>query len=275
LITAELTEAPLVRCEVVVAGSTAQCTDVEGGKDLDLLVRFANFDPGNVGVFTEFVDKMLTKSGLEISNMKRDSTRLLEFELNGVNVDLLVGGSMTDRWPRCIIELEPRLRGHMRPTYTTKTEEFLDQVSKSHPFCRDVVRVAKRWRDHEIQRWENGVRPTSFLITLLVVTALLSSQTFPNDPSAAIEAGFLAFLDVLVKYKELCEPWMHAGWFQKSDVPDEVKVRRPLLLDPADPTNNVATSVKKWDQLALTAASSMEKERAKWAPTRGRSADLD
>lgn len=254
-------ELALVKCEVVLAGSSAQGTDVEGYKDIDLLVRFEDFDPNNIGKFIDVVDKLMhMSSALGPIKLKRDSMRMLKFELNDMHVDLLVGGIESDAWPSSLIELEPRLRGNLRPTYTMKTVQFVDEISKSCPYLRDVIRVAKRWRDHEIKHWENGARPKSFLITLLVVHAHLTLNVLPTgNQSAAIESGFIAFLQAILKCKELWQTWTDCGWFCQSVIPDDTKVQRPLLLDPADPSNNVADSVDKWDRLADVAGATLEK----------------
>ncbi len=57
-------------------------------------------------------------------------------------VDLLVGGYPSDSWPHTLIELAPRLRANLRPTYTMKNVEFIDRHATSNPFPRDGIRVA-------------------------------------------------------------------------------------------------------------------------------------
>jgi len=141
--------------------------------------------------------------------------------------------------------------------------------------CRDVIRVVKYWRDKEIKHWEVGVRPTSFVITLLVVHTQLQSKRHSSDKSAAIEAGVVAFLNAIVSWKSLWQNWVDHGWFSPHHIPDEVTLQRPLLLDPSDPTNNVAESVDKWEVLASICAETLEKFPSRLKPAIKQWVDLD
>ena len=248
---------------VVVAGSFAKGTAVESeALDLDLVCLFAGFVPLQSGDYIWAIEQALRRHlrcGLQMSTTRgRDfagNSRVLKFSLNGVKIDLLPGGIIgcDVEWPQCLIEDDPSARELWASSFSHKAVEFVSKMLRREPLSQSVIIVAKAWRDSLIiPKAKLDVLPLSTLIELIVIHVLQQA------PRRSVRAGFVAFLDALVNYKRLQVIWVNADWFSVNEILPAIRAAQPpTVLDPADPTNNLARMVGDWTIVADLARSEL------------------
>ena len=144
-----------------------------------------------------------------------------------------------------------------------KAVEFVLKMLKREPLCLPVVIVAKAWRDSLlVERAKLEVLPLSALIELIVIHAMQDANI------RSIRAGFMAFLEALVHYERLQVTWVRVNWFDAVDILPSIRAAAPpTILDPADPTNNVARAVSEWAVVAELARKELSKLRSSWIDT--------
>ena len=119
------------------------------------------------------------------------------------------------------------------------------------PLGRDVAILAKGWRD-EIKWDGRHTRPSSFLLLLLTFNALEEEEVKTGQKCQSLVIGFELLLQSVVNYDQIFGTWI--GWFDHTNVPASMSAMEPpLLLDPSDPTNNVANTVDNWESFANAA----------------------
>ena len=137
-----------------------------------------------------------------------------------------------------------------RHSYSFKTVQVIMELTlpDRQPLGRDVVMLAKDWRD-EI-KWEGQhTRPSSFLLLLLTFHALEQEERNTGQKCESLLMGFELLLQSVVDYDQIFGTWN--GWFDHTDIPASMSAMEPpLLLDPSDPTNNVANTVDNWESFA-------------------------
>ena len=241
---------------VEAAGSHAKGTDTEFNKDLDVVVKYKDFEPARVSEYLTWAQKVLNEAGL-LSNPTKQMKNGFKFEVEGMKVDLLATGDLAELqspWPRCFDDMAPRDRECWRIACTQQSVDFMRDIAREQPLCTDIVRVAKYWRDKVIVTWPAESYPFSFLLELLVCASLSDGLGGPIE-CTSVELGFTNFLQRVVNFKKLYVTWN----FAEADVPRRMLMcEPPLVLDPIDHHNNVAKEVK-WDDLAHLARMSLER----------------
>ena len=230
----------------VASGSHVKGTDTDYGKDLDVVVKFEQFEPGRLSEYLEWI-LMLYARRLEITNTK-PSLKAFQFELKGLPVDVLVSGDINKleascraTWPTCRTEIASAgalaVSSNLPPSYSQSRLATLVQGHRASP----STGATKRSR--------NGLTSAGLLhpLELLVFHSLNNDS---SKPCTSIEAGFIGFLRCIVNFKDLYETWDDLKCYPLGyEVPDEVQIDEPPL-NPTDPHDNVAKNVKHWEQLA-------------------------
>ena len=232
-------------------GSYATSTNVRGKSDLDVVVTVRGFEPLQTSSYLESVQRMLRSDNINIEKTQM-GIKSFQFTLNGIDVDVLVGGEpeTLQEWPACLVEMDATTRLAWRQSFSFKTVQMIMQLTLPHrqPLGRDVAILAKDWRD-EI-KWEGQhTRPSSFLLLLLTFNALEEEEGKTEEKCESVLMGFELFLQSVVDYDQIFGTWI--GWFNHTDIPASMSAMEPpLLLDPSDPTNNVANTVDNWESFA-------------------------
>ncbi|XP_072921854.1 2'-5'-oligoadenylate synthase 1-like [Hemitrygon akajei] len=121
-------------------------------------------------------------------------------------------------------------------------------VKRQFPKVKDLIRLLKYWYKEYVKprksELKNGARlPANYALELLTIYACEKGNHEERFDTAE---GFRTVLELICRYQDLC-----IYWTDYYDVNNAVFVeflikklhnRRPIILDPADPTGNVASS---------------------------------
>jgi DNA polymerase sigma len=140
--------------EVLAYGSTSKGTAIKNRQEVDMVVIINNFQSENMKVYKEKLKKWAKEREGVDAQVYQDCVRLGyemqvgEGEWSSITVDLSLAGDSS--------------------AGKNKQVEF---VRRQNPLCKDVIRMAKDWRDR--QDWGETEKyrtiPKSFLIELMVI----------------------------------------------------------------------------------------------------------
>ncbi|OWK15163.1 OASL [Cervus elaphus hippelaphus] len=137
-----------------------------------------------------------------------------------------------------LIEACPIL-GHFSPSFSELQRNF---VKYKPTKLKSLLRLVKHWYLE---------LPPMYALELLTIyaweTGTKESERFRLDK------GLVTVLQLLIEYQRLCIYWTKYYTLQNPIIEDfvrnQLKEKRPIILDPADPTYNVATGYR-WDIFA-------------------------
>ncbi|XP_032240839.1 2'-5'-oligoadenylate synthase 1A isoform X2 [Nematostella vectensis] len=114
---------------------------------------------------------------------------------------------------------------------------------------KDLILLVKKWR----KNYQLGL--SSYFMELVVVHEW---QKAKKPERFDTKKGFKAIMEALYNYEELYAMW--DKYYEKKDVPREIIQTRPLVLDPANPTNNLCEGIaqEKWDELEEAAKMTLD-----------------
>ncbi|XP_043831744.1 2'-5'-oligoadenylate synthase-like protein 2 [Dromiciops gliroides] len=118
-----------------------------------------------------------------------------------------------------------------------------------------LLRLVKHWYMKKVKaKCPRTFLPPKYALELLTVHAWeMGTQKAENFRT---DEGFVTVMELLRDYENICIYWTTNYNFQNAIVRDFVKQKlkktRPIILDPADPTNNVGEG-RRWDLLAQEA----------------------
>ncbi|XP_060621737.2 2'-5'-oligoadenylate synthase 1 [Anolis sagrei] len=182
-----------------------------------------------------------------------------------VEVDVLpafdVLGQITDTFkppPRVYIDLiyaggKP---GEFNTSFTELQRNFIKRCPAK---CKDLLRLVKQWYKVYKKCLREMYQPTvslpsKFALELLTIYAWEQGTGRAQQFNTA--EGFCTVMKLLVQYQDLCIYWTEYYNFDEPIIAEYVKNQlrgtRPVIMDPADPTGNVAWG-KGWDLLAKEA----------------------
>ncbi|GAB1290111.1 2'-5'-oligoadenylate synthase 1A [Apodemus speciosus] len=143
--------------------------------------------------------------------------------------------------------------GEFSTCFTELQRNFL----KRHPTkVKSLIRLVKYWYHLTVRRNWGKPLPPQYALELLTVYAWERGNEFVDFDTAQ---GFRTVLELVTKYKQLRIYWTMYYDFEHQEVSSYLhrKLRRirPVILDPADPTGNIAGSNSEgWRRLAGEAA---------------------
>jgi hypothetical protein len=139
-------------------------------------------------------------------------------------------------------------------------EKTVDWMSSQQAFVNDAARLAKLWKAGcKVLLSTFPLWFTSFLVEIVAsYMARRELDQHPNDASLVrvLDNFFLS----LSKPQELCV--VFEDRYSKRDIPSYVFEKRPLVLDPVNPYNNLATQLGDWTTIKLLAATTLDKLRS-------------
>ncbi|XP_038675785.1 2'-5'-oligoadenylate synthase 1A-like [Scyliorhinus canicula] len=179
--------------------------------------------------------------------------------------DALKGTQNTTESHLKLIDLATRngdLNGEFSACFTELQRDFVKQYE---PKLKDLIRLLKYWYKQYVKPRKSELRPgerlpAKYAVELLTIYAWEQGNGKERFSTAE---GFRTVLDLICKYQHLCIYWTKYYDVNNRDIADflmrKLRDKRPIILDPADPTGNVATS-QGWHVMAKEASRWLESQ---------------
>ncbi|XP_063127640.1 2'-5' oligoadenylate synthetase 1E isoform X1 [Rattus norvegicus] len=144
------------------------------------------------------------------------------------------------------------MEGEFSVCFTDLHQNFLKYRA---PKLWNIIRLVKHWYQLCKKRLKYPL-PPQYALELLTVYAW--ERGLEDRPALHTGHCFRSVLDLITEYKKLRIYWTWCYEFKKETfdyLSRQIKKDRPVILDPADPTRNVAGSnIQSWHVLAKEAA---------------------
>ncbi|XP_036126503.1 2'-5'-oligoadenylate synthase 1-like [Molossus molossus] len=264
--------------KVVKGGSSGKGTTLRGRSDADLVVFLSpltsfqeQFD--RRGEFIQEIKKQLqafqreTGENFEIRDSGWQNPRVLSFVFSSpmlndsVEFDVLpafdVLGQLTGPPdPKIYVQLIDECtrlgkEGEFSPCFTELQRDFLKQRPTK---LKSLIRLVKHW--YQVCKEKLGKPlPPQYALELLTVYAW---ERGSNRSEFSTAQGFRTVLELVMNYRMLCIYWSKYYNFENPVIGaylrKQLQKPRPVILDPADPTGNVAGGhPQSWPRLAQEA----------------------
>uniref|UniRef100_H0WZU8 2'-5'-oligoadenylate synthetase like n=1 Tax=Otolemur garnettii TaxID=30611 RepID=H0WZU8_OTOGA len=149
--------------------------------------------------------------------------------------------------------------GNFSPSFSELQRNFV----KYRPTkLKSLLRLVKHWYQQHV---ENGCPkanlPPIYALELLTIYAWeMGTQ---KEENFMLDEGFTTVMELLREYKFICIYWTKHYTFQNPVIEDCVRKqfikKRPIILDPVDPTHNVAEGYR-WDIVAQRARQCLKQD---------------
>ncbi|XP_059104977.1 2'-5'-oligoadenylate synthase 1A-like [Peromyscus eremicus] len=270
---------PVRVSKVVKGGSSGKGTALKGRSDADLVVFLNNLTSfedqlSRRGEFIQEIKKQLYKFQrerhiwvkFEVQSSWWPNPRVLSFKLSSpdlqqeVAFDVLpaydvlghvgIYGKPGPEIYKTLIRkcISLRKEGEFSTCFTELQRNFL----KHRPTkLKSLIRLVKHW--YQLCKEKLGKPlPPQYALELLTVYAW---ECGSGDTEFNTAQGFRTVLELVTKYRQLRIYWTEYYDFQDQDISNylhrQLRRSRPVILDPADPTGNVAGSNSDgWGRLA-------------------------
>ncbi|XP_035869783.1 2'-5'-oligoadenylate synthase-like protein isoform X1 [Phyllostomus discolor] len=142
--------------------------------------------------------------------------------------------------------------GHFSPSFCELQRNFV----KHRPTkLKSFLRLVKHWYLQYVKaKSPRAMLPPLYALELLTIYAWEMGTL--EDESFRLDEGLVTVMELLQKYQLLCIYWTSHYTFENPIIEDCVRKQfqreRPIILDPADPTHNVAEGYR-WDIVAQRA----------------------
>ncbi|XP_062943806.1 2'-5'-oligoadenylate synthase-like protein 2 [Cynocephalus volans] len=142
--------------------------------------------------------------------------------------------------------------GEFWPSFTELQRHFV----KSCPTkLKSLLRLVKHWYMQNLKRkYRREALPPKYALELLTIFAW--EMGTDKSENFNMDEGFVAVMELLRDYKDICIYWAKLYDFQneivRNFIKQQLKEYRPIILDPTDPTNNLGRE-KRWDVAAQEA----------------------
>ena len=240
----ELLTRSRVITSVEVCGSFGKGTAVSGCADLDMVAITAKCFESNMYLSLQrHVATLLEDLKVDIKH----KPLAVSFTYKDVGIDVVLASPNIEPLSQCY--LPPRPRFFRRPSLSVKECAFL---RAQPPLFGAVVRLLKNWRA-SAENWPRHSRPRSYLLELIALAAaqkVNASQLTEEN----VRGGFVTSLELLLQVisGNLKLYWVdnypeYSIQFENHD--------GPIVMDPFDPTNNLAgrLQIKDWRPLSQLA----------------------
>ncbi|XP_067556648.1 2'-5'-oligoadenylate synthase-like protein [Pseudorca crassidens] len=149
--------------------------------------------------------------------------------------------------------------GHFSPSFSELQRNFV----KHRPAkLKSLLRLVKHWYLECVKSWcLRAELPPLYALELLTIYAWeVGTQ---EEACFGLDNGLATVMRLLQQYKLLCIYWTNYYTFQNPIIEDfvrkQLKKERPIILDPADPTHNVAKGYR-WDIVAQRACQCLKQD---------------
>ncbi|NXA38060.1 OAS3 synthase, partial [Eudromia elegans] len=131
---------------------------------------------------------------------------------------------------------------------TCFTELQRDFIVERPTKVKSLIRLVKHW-----YKEVSGTLPPQYALELLAVYAW---ERGSGEPRFSMAEAFRTVLELLQRHEQLCIYWTVNYGFEDPDLSyylsQQLSKSRPVILDPADPTNVVGAG-SRWDLVAMEA----------------------
>ncbi|XP_036027547.1 2'-5'-oligoadenylate synthase 1A-like [Onychomys torridus] len=269
---------PVRVSRVVKGGSSGKGTALKGKSDADLVVFLNNLTSfedqlKRRGEFIQEIKKQLDelqrerhiRVKFEVQSSLWCNPRVLSFKLSSpqlqqeVEFHVLLAYDVLGQINN--IKPDPQIyaklisecislgrEGEFSTCFTELQRNFLKQRP---PKLKSLIRLVKHW--YQLCKEKLGKPlPPQYALELLTVYAW---ERGSGDTEFNTAQGFRTVLELVTKYRQLLIYWTVYYDFQNPDISNylhsQLKRARPVILDPADPTGNVAgVNPESWCRLA-------------------------
>lgn len=244
---------------VMVAGSFGKGTAIANDSDYDIVIFFNELEPP----FTKLLNKMENAIKDNSDKFKgfiwrfRSSIHVC-FDVEGIQFDLTPAAQLDNNFPWnrwCCFAPSPltpypsqqyintlkkitELKDPEKLSYLYSSSLSIDAVvfvQRQNAFIHSVVRLAKHWARH-INTGRVQIRGKSLLVETVAIHACYS-LTPVEMIDRNMDKAFLKFLEFFSDANNL-RLYVFVN-YQREDIPDSVFNQTPLVLDPANPYNNL------------------------------------
>ncbi|XP_059974528.1 2'-5'-oligoadenylate synthase 1-like [Mesoplodon densirostris] len=270
---------PVWVSKVVKGGSSGKGTTLRGRSDADLVVFLTNLTSFQEqlqrrGEFIREIRRQLEacqrektfEVKFEVHKQQWENPRALSFVLRSpqlyewVQFDVLPAfdalGQLTRGYrpdPKVYIQLiqeceSLRKEGEFSPCFTELQRAFLKDCPTK---LKSLIRLVKHW--YQMCKMRHGKKlPPQYALELLTVYAWEQGSMETEFSTAQ---GFQTVLELVLKHRHLCIYWEKYYDFENPIIGQYLRRQlvkpRPVILDPADPTGNVAGKDRySWQLLA-------------------------
>uniref|UniRef100_A0A452FBH8 2'-5' oligoadenylate synthase n=1 Tax=Capra hircus TaxID=9925 RepID=A0A452FBH8_CAPHI len=268
---------PIRVSKVVKGGSSGKGTTLRGRSDADLVVFLTNLKSFREqlqrrGQFIEEIRIQLEacqreeRFKVEFEVQKQQNPRALSFVLRSpklnqaVEFDVLPAfdalGQLTkdyrpdpEIYVQVIQECEKlRREGEFSPCFTELQRAFLKERPAK---LKSLIRLVKHWYQLCKMKYEHKL-PPQYALELLTIYAWEQGS---SEPEFSTAQGFRTVLVLILKHQDLCIYWKKYYDLENPTISQYLRRQlakpRPVILDPADPTGNVAGGdPQRWQLLA-------------------------
>ena len=229
---------------VEVCGSFGKGTAVSGCADLDMVAITAKCFESNLYLSLQHhVATLLEDLKVDIKH----KPLAVSFKYKDVGIDVVLASPKIEPLSQCY--LPPRPRFFRRPSLSVQECAFL---RAQPPLFGAVVRLLKNWRA-SAENWPRHSKPRSYLLELIALAAVqkLNASQFTEEN---VRSGFVTSLELLLQVisGNLKLYWVdnypeYSIQFENHD--------GPIMMDPFDPTNNLAglLQIQDWCPLSQLA----------------------
>ena len=229
---------------VEICGSFGKGTAVSGCADLDMVAITAKCFESNMYLSLQHHIATLLK---DLKVDIKHKPLAVSFTYKNVGIDVVLASPNIEPLSQCY--LPPRPRFFRRPSLSVQECAFL---RAQPPLFGAVVRLLKNWRA-SAENWPHHSKPRSYLLELIALAAVQkvnASQLSEEN----VRGGFVTSLELLLQVisGNLTLYWVdnypeYSIQFENHD--------GPIVVDPFDPTNNLAglPQIQDWRPLSQLA----------------------
>ncbi|XP_069792257.1 uncharacterized protein [Narcine bancroftii] len=260
----------------IKSGSSGKGTALKNNSDADLVVFLS--------CFSSFQDQRDNRLEIleEIQRMLKKCSESIAYEIRDIDITFVANSNIPPKSLSFEMKSKKSLESvsfDVLPTYDVLTAQYnvteahlklIGFLSKNGEFSacftelqrkfvkrysskvKDLIRLLKYWYKEYVKprnsELKNGERlPAKYALELLTIYAWQQGNHQERFDTAA---GFHTVLQLICNYQELCIYWTDYYDVNNATLATflirKVQERRPIILDPADPTNNVALSSGWW-----------------------------
>mmetsp|Transcript_28797 Transcript_28797/g.39851 ORF Transcript_28797/g.39851 Transcript_28797/m.39851 type:complete len:488 (+) Transcript_28797:66-1529(+) len=260
--------------KLAIVGSVGKGTNLKGSLEVDLVVIVEGLTVANHANEVRRIKEVIQADKANVMQERGVSPYSIQFKRRTVDIDLLPAA------PMCNAPLEFFLglgnqdeRSKMAPMMSIAARDFIHTQA---PLFKDMVRIAKMWRDN--RRWPKSSHPSSCLLEMVMLSAFRGVESARAqkllEPSSASaipderEQTFQAFLVLLAELNTstyICHSAMFDEMISRIIMQRADKRKLllpsgdgPVIVDPTNPTNNLASCLTNWEPLRLAAQQSLK-----------------
>ncbi|XP_028412290.1 2'-5'-oligoadenylate synthase 1A-like [Dendronephthya gigantea] len=238
--------------EIIKGGSQGKRTAVKGMCDIDLVMVLNELEDAEnleneLPRIRKDIRSKLTRYGGPTLKAK-DSKSGLKFKVNGdhgpIKVDLLPTFGFTDLQT---LYCEMRFDKSHSDFYRAALSKWqVDFVKKYPANVKNLIRLIKYWKKKMVRKSWYGQRiPNSYLMELITIYYWEENTRYSDGTFNTLKA-FHGIMEALKDYQSLNIFWTEN--YSAKDIPSQILRQRPLVLDPANPTNNVCSGYH-WEEI--------------------------